>query len=229
VEVFLGRSLSVLPIFRNENKMTEFWLDPIPDVLRDRAIEALKRRDIQFLIYAENTVGLELVIHNMSYLIESGIYEEALLDAYNSTRTNLSKYPMGELRWLFGKADRAKLLQIGDQLPDQESFVAYRGVSGRGRARRVRGFSWTASLETAHWFANWFARLGDPAVYRVKFTKDTVLAYINERNEQEFILSPDRLQPKRLMLQCCGCYQAFRRLELHNYGLTIPGAKTAKG
>jgi len=179
--------------------MGKFWLNPIPEVLHHEAAIAIESGDvIGFLIKAGNEYGLELVIRNLEYLIARGLYEKALFEAWVSTRTNLAMYSTEALRFLFGIADRRKLFEAGDPPPDQEFLVGYRGVSGRGRARRVRGFSWSGSLERARWFANRFGHLGDPAVYSVQFTRDAILAYMNDRQEDEFILLPDSLTPKRL-------------------------------
>jgi hypothetical protein len=67
----------------------------------------------------------------------------------------------------------------------------------------VRGWSWTASLDVARFFAQRFARdlndrFPDPAVFRVTVTESDVLAYDNGRNEQEFlVLLPRNVFPQR--------------------------------
>ncbi len=107
-------------------------------------------------------------------------------------------------------ADRKKLRNAGDALPGNGPFTLYRGVAGVGRARHVRGLSWTASLPDAKWFATRyalgfqspFACLENPAVYRVVVPADDVLAYLTDREEQEFIvLLPTSKRPK-LLLKC---------------------------
>src|SRR5262245_16723139 len=89
---------------------------------------------------------------------------------------------------MFQIADVKQLRAARDPLPSKGPFVIYRGVAGRGRARCIRGLSWTASLKCAAWFASRFSGLPDPAVYRVTVNEASVLAYLNCRNEQEFIV-----------------------------------------
>jgi hypothetical protein len=91
---------------------------------------------------------------------------------------------------MFRVADRARLRAAGDPLPEPP-FTLYRGVAGRGPARRVRGFSWTASRERGPWFADRFTSLlHDPAVYTITVGEESILAYVNERQEEEFIVDP---------------------------------------
>ena len=48
------------------------------------------------------------------------------------------------------------------------------------------------------WFARRFPCFADPAVYRAQINADDVLAYVNDRKEQEFLVLPERLRPVRL-------------------------------
>lgn len=102
---------------------------------------------------------------------------------------------------MFALADRDLLLSAGDPLPGPGPFTIFRGVSGRTQARRIRGLSWTGSLERAQWFADRgeYFGLADPAVFQVTIDADSVLAYSDERNEQEFIVMlPDSAKPVRV-------------------------------
>jgi hypothetical protein len=53
----------------------------------------------------------------------------------------------------------------------------------------VRGLSWTASLDRARFFARRYPKLANPAVYRVTAATEHVLAYTNERKEEEFFVT----------------------------------------
>jgi hypothetical protein len=176
------------------------YLDPIPDGLRPDAVCAFYEGDVRFLYKADNTRGLELVYGNMSALKVRGFYERALLEAFIGTRTNNSRWPLADLHYLFEQCDRTRLLAAGDPLPDGERFTIYRGVAGRGPARRIGGLSWTDDLERARWFANRFAGLHDPAVYVLEVARADVLAYTHQggRKEQEFIVIPERAAIRRL-------------------------------
>jgi hypothetical protein len=74
----------------------------------------------------------------------------------------------------------------------------------------VRGYSWTASLERATWFARRFSYLEDPTVYRVTAPEAAVLAYVNAekgRDEQEFlVLLPPTVRPMRVQSRDLTCH-----------------------
>ncbi len=169
----------------------QLWLDPIPDSLRAEAVADLEQGDyLGFLIKGDNLYSLDLVCFNAPVLKELGVYEPALLHAITATRTNNRRWPLRELKAMFDQADRERLRAAGSPLPSPGPFTLYRGVAGRGAARRVRGFSWTSSFERAAWFARRFGSLlHDPTVYRVTVSEEAVLVYDNGRSEEEFIVS----------------------------------------
>jgi hypothetical protein len=179
----------------------DLCLDDIQQDLREKARESFERGEVEKLLwYTSNEYGLDLIRKNIGALRDRGLYERALLHAYIGTRTNYRHWSPTVLRFLFELADRGRLLQCGDTLPGLGPFTVYRGVSGRGRARRVRGISWTDSIERARWFAGRFAPLRDPAVFRTVVSACDVLAYTNARNEGEFlILLPASNKPTRVL------------------------------
>jgi hypothetical protein len=121
-----------------------------------------------------------------------------LLVAYEKTRTNFSGWPLAGVKLLFRIADRKKLLESGEPLPGDGPFTIYRGVSGRGAARRIRGISWTGSLERAIWFAKRF-HLEKPTVFKVVVDKSLIYAYDNGRQEAEFLCEiPDNLKLEKV-------------------------------
>src|SRR6266511_1909234 len=124
-------------------------LSLIAPALRGMAAEAIAAGDVTgFLCRADNMRGLDLVTDNLRVLKSRGIYEEALLHAFSMPRTNNASFPLDYLRALFlHLADRDRLRAAGDPLPGPGPFTLYRGVSGRGAARRIRGLSWTADLD----------------------------------------------------------------------------------
>ena len=64
--------------------------------------------------------------------------------------------------------------------------------------RSINGLAWTASKRIAYWFATRYD-LANPAVFEVTVPEQEILAYINDRNEQEFIFVPSEdLRPRRL-------------------------------
>lgn len=183
--------------------MTTLWLDPIPENLRAEAGQRFADGDVlRFLGLASNTASLSLVDINQLALLDRGIYEPALLYALTMSRVNNAQWSMRELDELLGIADLGRLRAAGDPLPGPGPFTVFRGVAGRGRARRVRGLSWTLSLPLAAWFANRWAPLVDPAVYRVTVDPAQVLAYCHEsgrREEEVLLMLPDRIKPQRYL------------------------------
>lgn len=170
-------------------------LTGIPGVLREQAIDALAARNASgFFLKADNLLSLDLLWRNRCLFASLGIFEAALLDAYQAPRTNCHHVPATRLRGLFASADRCRLREAGSPLPTPGPFTLFRGVAGNGRARRVRGLSWTSDRAVAEWFAVRAQLMGlkSPAVYRAVVPTRHVLAYITDREESEFLvlLSP---------------------------------------
>ena len=184
--------------------MDALWLDPIPTQFRDEVVaKFLEERDVLgLLVEAGNEYALDMIANNVQPLKALGLYEAGLVNAFTATRINNAKWSLTSLRELFGQGDRARLLAAGDPLPGPGPFTIYRGVAGKGPARRVRGLSWTASVFRAWWFADRFAQhgiLSDPAVFSVAVSNDAVYAYCNERHKEEFVvLLPPTAQPRRV-------------------------------
>lgn len=177
------------------------WLDPIPPGSYAQALAGLEAKDVErFLISASsNEYHVDLVFHNARALIARGLYEEALISAWSSTRTNNRRWPLEVLRTMFERGDPGLLRAAGEPLPGPGPYTLYRGVAGVGPARRVRGLSWTASRERAQWFAHRYDWLADPTVYQVTVPESDVLAYVDTREENEFVvLLPATARPKRV-------------------------------
>lgn len=167
-------------------------LSLFPENLRDMAAKELAAGDVLgFLSRASNELSIKIVFENIRALKSRGLLERAIRCAVTATRTNnrLDEHPM--LKVLLASADRTRLLEAGDPLPHAGPWRLYRGVGGKGGARRVRGYSWTMDRNVADWFAKRARSLGleDPAVYSVLVTWDHVLFFSHERKEAEFFLS----------------------------------------
>jgi hypothetical protein len=188
-----------------------------PDLRRQQednvhlALSAWRRRDLEG-VFAEmqGDTKLPFVFDNILPLKLHEFYEEALLHAYTRCRTNFASWPTSVLRWMFGLANRRRLVTAGDMWPGPGPYKVYRGVSGRGRKRRVRGFSWTLSFDKARWFATRYG-LEKPMIYEAEINEQHVLAYYNKRGEQEFLCDI----PRGLKL---------RRLDIARVGL-VPNAQ----
>jgi hypothetical protein len=112
-----------------------------------------------------NRDGFYVVAANAEVLRKAGIYERVLLDVFVGSPTN--DWPLAVISGLLAHANRRRLRAAGNPLPSRRGpFLLYRGVAGAPPRRRVRGFSWTDSIESAKRFALRIPNLCDPAVYR---------------------------------------------------------------
>jgi hypothetical protein len=174
-------------------------LDQVPPPLREQAARAVEEGNIDLLLLSTGNEGaLAFVVDNLALLRDRGLYERALLEAFIGTRTNNSHWPHAKLAALFGRCDRDRLRAAGAPLPGPGPFTLYRGVAGHGPRRRPCGFSWSDDSERARWFATRFA-LAQAAVLRVTVEEPAVLAYVNARNEHEFLVAlPPNARPVRV-------------------------------
>jgi hypothetical protein len=184
-----------------DETMEQLDLSLIDSNYIDQAIGYWKEKNpLGILCLFSNEYGLEFVIQNMGSLLEHGIYEETLLNAFIGARTNWANYPIDYLHKLFKIGDRNRFLQAGDPLPHRGPFTLYRGIAGAKDFRRERGISWTSSLEMAKWYAGRFTnflKLENPAVFEAIVDEEFVYTYTNERNENEFLCYiPDSLRLK---------------------------------
>jgi len=179
--------------------MSVLNLSTVPRFLWDKACKCLNDGDVIGLMCTmDNENYLRFIAQNYEALIERGIYEAALFDAWTGCRTNWHRYSNSDIQCLFIFANREKMLSLGYPLPGDGPYTIYRGIAGRGSARRIRGRSWTADFEKAKWFAKRFGHLENPAVFQATVDKPCIYAYTNEREEQEFIIDPVGIKPKKV-------------------------------
>jgi hypothetical protein len=106
------------------------------------------------------------------------------------------QYGMRKLVALFKRTSPRFLMDENDfkvwQALPQEIRV-FRGVQKICRKpAKVRGLSWTMSLEKAKWFANRWKNKGK--VWQADIYKDDCFAYFDGRKEKEIVLNPNRLR-----------------------------------
>jgi len=133
---------------------------------------------------------LKAVVDNLGPLKKRGIYEQSLLTAFTDCKVNHHLSPEDLLDSLFRFADPTRLREAGEPLPGTGPFILYRGVAGTGESRRLRGYSWTSSLDVACWYAVRFPWLASPAVLTATVPAEDILAYVDCRSEQEFFCKP---------------------------------------
>jgi hypothetical protein len=171
-------------------KTVEFNLDLVPQEVVGTALRAVDEGDFFRIVGLVNsTYQMEFVLQNSQPLKSRGVYEKAFLRAFTGTRTNNLRWSPSELDCMFATCDRDKLRAAGSRLRRPGPFTVYRGVAGLGDDRRIAGWSWTDDLDRACWFAVRFG-LDSPGVFSGQLTKDEVLAFINERQEREYIGLP---------------------------------------
>lgn len=181
--------------------MTKLDLSLVDESWHHKVEKSLEEGDSGgIFISMSNKHWLHFVFFNIAPLKEAEIYEEMLLCAYTGCSSNWSAFSLNVIKMMFNIADKERLLQAGDPTPDDGPFTVYRGVAGNGSAKRKRGISWTANFDQAVWFAERFAMLIEkPMVYETIVNREHILAYVNDRNEQEFLcLIPDDLELKKV-------------------------------
>lgn len=73
----------------------------------------------------------------------------------------------------------------------EDSFTVYRGVTP---GHNPNGMSWTTDFEKASWFAN---RFGSGYVIEGTVSKQDVLAYFGNRNEEEYVIEAENVKNKK--------------------------------
>jgi hypothetical protein len=167
---------------------------------RDQAVHALTEGDVGGFLFSMpegNNYWLDVVRDNKGLLHSLGLYEAATVEAFMGCRVNNAVWSVGWLESLFSEMNPDRLAALRP-IPAGESFRVYRGVAGPKGIRRVRGLSWTGSVECAAWFADRFASEGDPAVYVASVSRDDVWWHEPDCNEDEFVVRPR--SPRRLRL-----------------------------
>ena len=139
---------------------------------------------LTFLKYAKEYMSLKDL---STYLADAWVSSENPNQDVNCSLDML-------ISW-FQQADKNTLMETEDykiytSLP--EELRIYRGVAV---GREPHGLSWTASLETAKWFAHRFDR-GDNQGYveTAIVTKEDILAYFNTRSEDELVVNIRKLE-----------------------------------
>lgn len=120
----------------------DFELCRIPEHLHESAMRCIAEGDVEGFLFLTCSPGrMGFFIDNEVPLWEMGLYEKGLLFAFTSVTMDNRHFPLHQIRRLFRMADRERLLAAGDPLPGKGPFTIYRGVSGRGSKRWIRGMS----------------------------------------------------------------------------------------
>jgi|HubBroStandDraft_6_1064221.scaffolds.fasta_scaffold168188_2 hypothetical protein len=171
---------------------------PITLILSPEREHSMTFFDLEVLLSEiSNRDGFDVVAANEEVLRKAGIYERVLLDVFVGSPTN--ELPLSKISGLLARANRRKLRAAGNPLPSRHGpFLLYRGVAGAPPRRRVRGFSWTDSIESAKRFATRIPNLRDPAVYSVRVEAADVLAYVGGEEAEYLVQLPRTARPVRV-------------------------------
>lgn len=173
-----------------EKLSQELDLSMVPLGAREEVREYFRKGYTEGILGASGTHNeMVIVVHNLQQFRDRGILESAMLSAFTGPKTNHSHLNDDLIATMFSCCDRQRLIAAGDPLPDGETFTIYRGVAGHGRARRLAGFSWTADVNVACWFARRFY-LAHPHILTATVSRPDILAFWNCRDEREFIVRP---------------------------------------
>lgn len=152
-------------------------------------------------------------------------YWATLRNAYEST-DNLYRYRFDvhdvflsdepQKEFLMDKAERDYLKKL------PEKITIYRGLTVEELKTKKFGISWTLDKKTAEFYAYTYGRNYDTnhlkkTVHKMEIDKVDVMAFLNERNEQEVIY----LHDKRTYLETLKGYAAFIKKKLSN-NLALP-------
>lgn len=137
-----------------------------------------------------------LMAEGVELLSRRGMFESALLAALSTTRVNHHEIPLSTIHRALRSCDRSRLHAAGEPLPAElgDDITAYRGVAGEPRHRRIAGVSWTLDVAHARFFAErsaWLAGVAEGQVYSITVPRQSILAYLGER-EHEVIIIADR-------------------------------------
>lgn len=188
-------------IFRNaDGSFTSLdILNNQDDYVKARTIEAKKIESetsaIGVIYHINKTYRLQFLDIIQDYLSNVDLAELLAYIWVDSEGTSQDpNCSLSQLIEWFTEADKKALMddedyQVFDTLPSE--FSVYRGISTHGN---TNGLSWTLNRETAEWFAKRFSFDGGKGtVIEATAKKEDVLAYFNDRNEQEIVINPQKL------------------------------------
>ena len=150
---------------------------------RDNPIEAMLCLDREF-------DQLPFLDSNIDYFMDSGVYEEALVDIYVCLRMPCKAWAIETWEYFFSMADEEKLMMARNIpfSPASPTFNIYRGCIQDG----IRAISWTMDEKKASWFASIYEKnlAENTGVYEFTVSLDQVAFCANDREEFEVVLNP---------------------------------------
>lgn len=167
--------------------------DPRGKYFSERIKDSWAKGDVGGVLSSmDSHMYFDFIFDNIIAIRCCGLIKEFVSYAYVGTKNNLSSYPLNLFRHLFSFCNKDALRKLNDPFEVKPFYDLYRGVSGKGRARRLRGYSWTSSLDTAKFFSIRM-NLANPSVFTTRVKYDDIYFYTNNREENEFVchIPPD--------------------------------------
>jgi hypothetical protein len=166
----------------------------------------LRKHTIYQDLLKKPSLGNEDLSEIFTWLVEKPFFDEELVRLFTNYKLDLTDEEYWELvkdiwcrqelnsdgnrkkNWKLIFNHRPRLPSLTEELPD--TFTAY-------RAGKTDGFSWSLDKKTAEWFHNRFkSKFGNIPFLTNKFTKEDVVFYTNDRNEQEVVVIPSKSKSK---------------------------------
>lgn len=171
-----------------------FSVEGIDPILHKQAKAAARRGNVEgILCCADSNESLYLFSKNLEWFSLNGLYEKALLAAWVNQKV-MPRNGNVLMKRALRSANRKKLMEHSDPLPEGDTFVVYRGAQ-KGKAR---GVSWTLDPNVARRFANLFG-LGGGTVYKTVVQRSDIFAYVSDVTgrcgEKETLLVLPRSHP----------------------------------
>lgn len=198
--------------------MMELNLRTVPEKNHESTKEDLISKEPQdFVMNAYLGAGLQLISDNSDELIKFGIFEAALIFAYQLyTPIKVSfdpilddsyhlpielyyatkQYSRHFIYGLFQKANREKMIKAGDEIPQRAEFTLYRGVCNCKDMDTIRGISWTEAIDIAKNYAYLiYSREDqiDPGVFKIEISQELILCKLKGLSEEEYLVDIDRV------------------------------------
>lgn len=181
------------PFFEQSTMFDGEWFELFDDVERAR------RPYVELVMAAQNVAEILVLIRDpykmlwfkmaAQYIDDPEEYADVLKHCWISEEwpSRDANVSVDEIVELFGGAERS--LMVPDGFP--ETLRVYRGVN---RGGSPYGMSWTIVHATALWFANRYGHDGD--VYELEVPREHILAYIEDRGENEVVVDARKLRDR---------------------------------
>ena len=189
--LYLIEEKQMFNLFQDKERFDKWKLEMKENINRQKELFAI-------FMFITNPYKLTFFKYVNEYLSEED-FAKTLINCYTQMEvivdeTNVTQKEL--VKW-FEKANKTYLMdkkerKILEELP--EKVTIYRGIRDE---EYMKGFSWTLSKNKGIWFAKRFDTDNQILLETVIDKKD-ILCYTNERNEEEVIINPKKLNVENI-------------------------------